>query len=483
MASLAQSLAKGAAAEVGSAVQAKASSAASSAAVAAQEKVQNAVVTTALSKAPGGSILVTLYNSFKDILRKMKAYYLTLTSQTKIIFIAVLLLLIAGIVLAVYYSGQKKSPEVLIQESRKQVDDTAATLGQVKQGLNVLGITEGFQDCPAQMTTPKEEIKLLNLQPFSLKQAGFIGSSGGGAELSTGAFDATSVQRALQAGIRTFVLQIDSLTTDRTADGFPAVGEPCLLVKNETGDLISTNAGSIQAVCQQLADHAFSQTLPQKDDPVLVILYINRTPADIVTNTREYIQFLSKIARQLAPLAPRHLRLTDRGDFTKQQLEEDLLTLPFTTFQKKFIIATNADTSPFRKAEELALTIDTQLNLDFWSNIRIYKSSAAASLGITNVAPANVTPRFLLFSNTQITDAVTTTEKIKTLSDSIKGKLSMMLPVSTRNPDTEVRDKALDQIGLNIIPLDIFSYSTEFSQAISMPWKTNSWKLKPALLR
>ncbi len=477
-------------AAVGSATQAvvsKAQSVASSAQKEVIEKAQNAAITTALKQVPGGAALVSVYNSIKDAGRRAIAYYQTLPTQYKFIFIAVLVIAVGVTAYFIYAGNQKKTKEQIISETAKQVSDNAATLGQMKAGLDAVGITkgvlEGFQDCPAQTVAKKDEIKLISLQPFSIKQAGFKGTaSADGSSVTGGAFDeADAVRKSLQAGIRTFVLQIDYLETVRPAP-FPAVNEPCLLYKNAAGELISSNSGSIQRVCQALADNAFAATLPQKDDPVLVILYIMRTPVSVVANARGYIQYLSKIASQLSPLAPRHLGLTDNGDFHKQALEKDILTLPFTTFQRKFIVATNADTTAFRRQEALQVTIETQNNLDYWSNIRIYKTDANASLGATEVKPEGV-PNFVAVSNSQITTALSTTEQTKALSDTLKGKFSMYLPPPTANPSTTDVDKMLDQFGINVVPLDIFSFSTNATMSSSLPWKTNTWKLKPGLLR
>ena len=465
---------------------AKATATATSTATAAAEKAQNAVITTTLKQAPGGALLASTYTAFKDIGRKIKTFYTNLSPTKKMIFFACIILVIVGIVLTIYFSTEKKTPEQQIQATAQRVNDNAATLGQVKQGLDVLGLSstlgiEGFQDCPPQQIAKKEEITLLSVQPFSIKQAGFKGEIDANGNVTSGVFDEEdAVKNALRAGIRTFVLQIDYLETLKDASLWAGVKEPCLLYKNSAGDLISTNSGSIQKVCQALADNAFVSTLPQKDDPVLVILYIMRTPESVVSKPVEYTQFLAKIAAQLAPLSSRHLGLTDRGDFHKQALEKDILTLPLATFQRKFIVACNADTTPFRRQEVLQVSIETANNLDYWTNLRIYKSDTSQVPGITE---AKGDANFVVVSSGTITDSLETTEKIKALSDSLKGKVSMILPSPDKNPDTDVVDKVLDQVGINIVPLDIFSFSTAVTNASSVPWKTNSWKLKPGLLR
>lgn len=451
----------------------------------AQEKVQNVAITTALKQAPGGTLLSTIYTSFKDIIRSTTLYYQKMSPAVKAVFLALFLIVIIVVVLSIYYSGDTKTPEQQIQDVSARVNDNAAKLGQLKAGLDAVGITEGFQDCPVQVTATKEEVKLLSLQPFSIKHTGFKGvASADGTSVNTGAFDdADAVRKALQAGIRTFVLQIDYLETDQTANGYPAREEPCLLFKNAAGDLKSSNAGSIRTVCQTLVDNAFAPTLPQKDDPILVILYIVRTPFSDVENPVKYLQYLSKIAAQLEPLKTRHLSLTDKGDFTKQSNEKDLLTLPLNTFSRKIIVATNADTSAFRSQAALNVTIETMNNLDYWSNIRIYKNTTSSSLGITRIPASGVVPNFVLLSATELTTALSTTETIANTSANLKRKFSMVLPDPSTNPDTVIVDKALDQLGINIVPLDIFTFSSSQTIASSIPWKTNSWKLKPALLR
>ena len=488
MASLLKSVAKNAAQDIAASATQAATQKATGLAAAATEKAQNVAITTALKQAPGGSLLATLYTSFKDIGRKIKTYYQTLSPQTKSIALALIVIVIIFIAYTIYTNQQQKSKDEQIADLSKQVNENAAKLGQLKQGLDAVGLSsslgiEGFQDCPVQVTAQKEEVKLVSLQPFSIKYAGFKGTVNSDSTAVTGGvFDeADAIQKALQAGIRTFVLHIDYLETDKTSLGFPAVNEPCLLFKDNTGELKSSNAGSIQRVCQALADHSFAATLPQKDDPVLVILYLERVPFTDVANPREYIRYLAKIGAQLSPLNTRRLGLTDKGDFTKQALEKDILTLPLNNFSRKFILATNADTTPFRSQEALNISIETANNLDIWSNMRIYKKSANANLGITSLA--NDSSNFILLSESEVETAVTTVDSIKIVRDSLKTKFSMMMPRPSQNPDTDIVNKALDQVGINIIPLDIFSFSTNQTIASSTPWKTNSWKLKPALLR
>jgi len=60
----------------------------------AKEKAQNVAITTALKQAPGGDLLATIYNSFKDVGRKMKALYQGLSPGTKTIFLAVIIIII-----------------------------------------------------------------------------------------------------------------------------------------------------------------------------------------------------------------------------------------------------------------------------------------------------------------------------------------------------------------------------------------------------
>jgi hypothetical protein len=131
----------------------------------------------------------------------------------------------------------------------------------------------------------------------------------------------------------------------------------------------------------------------------------------------------------------------------------------------------------------LKVSILSAQNLDLWSNFRIYKIEESGNLGATRLAPEGTTPHFIMISKDKLDKETENTDKIKKFSDSIKGKFTIFLPQPDRNPDTTVVDKALDQVGINVIPLDIFSFTTPTVLTAQRPWKTTSWKLKPALLR
>jgi len=309
---------------------------------------------------------------------------------------------------------------------------------------------------------------LLNLQPVTVKQTGYVGP------LESGVFKENDfVKNALKAGCRSFILQIDSYEGNpKPAALFPGPNEPCLLYRDDSGILISVNSGSIQKVATAIADFAFSGPTPSNTDPVLVILNIVSSPNPI-TSPKEYLAYCSKIAVQLKPLIPYHLGLTTTGDYHRQQLEADLFKQPLKSFEKNVIILTTADTTLFRNTSKLNIPqYHPYADLDFYTNARLYKETLVSS---------HKKDSYGRIVDIDTLVALSPDEQANWVLKN-KGLFTVVLPKMMSNLSVASVDALINKMGVNVVPLDIFNFPIEETKPLLAIWKNQIWNMKPPAL-
>jgi hypothetical protein len=350
------------------------------------------------------------------------------------------LIFVVVVVIVLYFT----KPDLFAtkEEQKANNNSRASKLGQQKK------LTEDFTNL--QVKKPQVR-KLLNLQPPTVAQAGYAGG---------GLFDEDiTIKNTLAAGVRSFVLQIDYLDVAK-GEGFAAPGDPCLLYRDSNGVLLSQNSGSIKNVSEALAKYAFAGST----EPILLILSLKRTP-DPVATPKDFLKYCSKIATQLKPLAPYHLGngATDAA-FHRQGKASDVLNLPFSRFEKKVIVMTNVDTSLFRKAASLKMKIEPADDLDYWSHVQIS----------TEGTPAVTVP----FST------------VRSLKGSAQNKWALknrkyftvaQLDPSS-NPSVDDASMLLNNLGINIVPIDIFSFNENDTVRLYALWKGVAWRSRPVPL-
>jgi hypothetical protein len=208
---------------------------------------------------------------------------------------------------------------------------------------------------------PEDERALLNFAVLGCRVAGYLGPR------MNGVFaEEAAVESAIKMGCRLFVLDIDYL------DAKPS--KPVLVCRDENGNLLSNNTGSIQKVAASLIAYTRRQR-GAGTDPILVLLNIQRLPGG-QPKGRQALQFMSEIARQLTPMSQYLLRSTDEGDAQQQRLQDVLFKLPITRFENQVILLTNVDTSGFRDRE--AGEFEPQRDLDLLVNARVFTNEDKA---------------------------------------------------------------------------------------------------------
>jgi hypothetical protein len=380
--------------------------------------------------------------------------------------IVVLIFVIVGALYFLGYLAPKPAPAATTS-SLSTATSTSPKLPATQSG------PEGFQmpTVPPQSISA-DQVTFVNLQPLSIKDTGFTGP------YNNGSYDTVAATaNALKSGFRFLTLQIDYM--DSTRAGFEEAGDPTLIIRGPNNTLLSKNSGSINEVATTIANMAFRPEVPHNTRPVIVYLHITRSP-NPVTNPNGYLNFLSKIAKALNPLAPMHLGLTPLGNFTRQKMADTLLNTPLQSLEGQVIILSNADTSLFRTTSSSVDRYNPAEDLDFWVNMRVYLDSEEDSIGITNLSEDNKASAVLVDLN-----RILALSKTAANSFAAKGRSRYVIamPSRTTNPTAANVDKAINTLGVNVVPLDIFTDTTDNVKNIVSEYAFMPYHPKPTALR
>ena len=312
------------------------------------------------------------------------------------------------------------------------------------------------------------DTSLLNLQTLAIKQAAYVGPSeiDGNFEASTG------IQSALQTGTRVFVFQIGYLEAKKDSTKFDSPYTPTLLYRDDTGKLISSNGANIGEVAKNLAAYAFSPSIQSASQPLIIYLHFERTP-NALREPEKYVKFLSTVAQLLEPLQEFLVGPTPEGNFKRQQNENVLLSTPVSTFEKKIILFSNADTTIFRNLKGLGLdTVDPKYDLDFLVNVRVYLDDKNDSIGISTVPLNGQTPNAVIVPFDRL--IAMSDDEMDTFALKGKSRFVIAMPSQMKNPAAESISKVLDVCNVNCIPLNLFGESID-----SLKKKVKIWKGEP----
>jgi hypothetical protein len=343
-------------------------------------------------------------------------------------------------------------------------------ISYIKGTFKIPYTQEAFTDASLSAT----DSSLRNMQFLTVKQIGY--EKDGTFSTDPSALP-NAITKALQMGVRAFTFQIDFMDTD-LGSRFSRPGRPTLILRNSSGKLLSKMSGNLTKACQTLANNAFNTTGSPNtsSQPLILYLHITRSPNP---NKRpaHYLKYLSQIARCLAPLSATHLRTTSAGNFFKQSREVDLFSKPITDYAGKTIVLCNADTTLFERAGPSGYGSYTpEQDLHYWSNARVYLHSTAKPSGITSYAsdPSRANAFLVNYS-----DLPTSTGAASILGTSLKGKFTIALPSNEGNPSAASLDQTLNEVGINLVPLDFFSVPAEDINALKAKYTNGHRKNKP----
>jgi len=393
----------------------------------------------------------------------------TQVSENVILYI-VLAILVFGLLFAVIYIKQKSevfstTPNVLrIQNSQNASLDSFLTPFYKEKKTFVSNIT-GSSDLA------RNEMALINFVPLTVTQPGFLGPA------IDGVFDEKNgVSKLVRAGIRSFILMIDyHEDASMKPPLYAEMNMPCLLSRDGSGTVRSLNSGSIQKVCQTLADAAFGFASPSPGDPLLLTLYFVRTP-DPLKDQKAFLRYCSQVAKELAPLTQYHLGQNSLGSYTRQARQDYLCFDPLTQIEKKVLIFSNLDTSLFRTVKP---AYQPREDLDYWVNLRLFKDSTN-SLGVTQPLTQNKMARGIV----DTTVYFTTIPPENTAAAVDKTRIRWTIAVSDigTNPAVDKVTIMTNTIGVQSIPISIIEKNDNEKNLLNV-WKDTCWKVKPKNLR
>jgi hypothetical protein len=281
---------------------------------------------------------------------------------------------------------------------------------------------------------------LVNFYALACRYTGYIGP------IEDGYFSVdTSIQMAVDAGCRVFVLDIDYI--DKQCNSSTYI--PRIVVRDSKGRMmiqyndnyqINNPTGEIRQVCEAIQNKAFGDC-QNAADPVIIVLHFLRTPPGSIRSL-SVLTYYSLVAKALAPFRDRLLgNETNGGTFYRQSQESILLINPIDVYSGKVLIFSNADTSGFRNS---TVPFDPYDDLDFLVNLRLIKSDKknVASFGVMDS-----TDYFMVLPEDKKSDAIQQT----------KIKWTICLSPNPSLPVTkDVYDILTQKYGVQCIPAYLF---------------------------
>jgi hypothetical protein len=204
-----------------------------------------------------------------------------------------------------------------------------------------------------------------------------------------------------------------------------------------------------------------------------------RTPPP---STKEYLDFLSKVAKDLGPLSPYLLGQTPEGVYNRQARQNELLFVNTNQLEKKLLVFTNADTSGFRTSQkDFKHTYVPKEDLDYWVHMRIFKQNMESVFGITTTPENSTVPRSIIDRTDYYMKLPEDATSRKPALDGTKEKFMITLSKQGENPTSQVLTKLLDEFGVQSIPLLLIDSTPETLSALSK-WNY-AWRAKPKNIR
>lgn len=380
--------------------------------------------------------------------------------------------IIIVILLAIYY-GTRSKDELSTPGNVKRIQKERTSYFEANFTKEYKDRKSLLQAIQEQGVEEKENC-LINFQPLTVIYPGYLGPK------NNGVFgEAEGVNAALRMGTRCIILPIDYHDNDTMAEPFPEAFKPCILYRDEGGVVRSLNAGNIETVAQNIADLAWNDVVPQKDDPFILVLYFVRTPPE---NTRQYLDFLSKVAVSLAPLSPYLLGQTPDGVYNRQGRQDQLMFVSTSTLEKKLIVITNVDTSGFRtSSQDFNHSYLPKEDLDYWTHMTLYKQNPETSLGMTTIPGRLNAPKAIVDKTNYYTELPTDATTQRNAITATKEKFTIAMSPIGLNPELKVLDKLQNTFGVQSVPFLLIDYNA-LNKSLLSKWKY-AWKAKPKNIR
>lgn len=207
--------------------------------------------------------------------------------------------------------------------------------------------TSGFTNYTGQLSlygklindlAPSERY-LANLCPLTASLGGYIGP------VENGTFNPTYyIQTALKAGVRSFVLPISMYYDDnKMPPNWPKSRSPAIVCRNSAGKIISLNGLTVKTFCDTLVQYK-GENAGQSNEPILIYLHaVDGYVPDEVEKEKDYVIFMSDIAKDLKSLDPYRLKTIGAyGAAIGGKAQTEILTqIPLTDLANTILIYTN----------------------------------------------------------------------------------------------------------------------------------------------
>lgn len=389
------------------------------------------------------------------------------------LIIGLVVILLLGLFLSVWFSSRLEGFESNFRSNSryiKQLDSIDKYYSTVKNK------TRPIEDLLAtKLAPPSDEQCLVNFYALSTRFTGYLGP------FDDGFFDANiAVERAVKIGVRTFILEIDYSDSDTNADGTPRYF-PKLVVRdgrsrnriNPESDIKNqtVNNSTIKQVANAISKIAFSSSVDNATDPVIVVLYGLRMPPK-----KYQLEYMSNIAKCLEPLKDKRVDMLMQGKYSRQENESKLLSNKITDYSGRVLVFANMDTTEFRNPPK-GKAYQPMEDLDYWVNLRlVYKQK---QLGCTCSPAAGA---YGILDSVDGYTVIPDDRKDETIRDTTL-KWTVAISDDPEKPVPEsVYNIAANKFGVQCIPIQLWDTNNKF-MFDKKTFNTYSFIPKPEELR
>jgi hypothetical protein len=310
----------------------------------------------------------------------------------------------------------------------------------------------------AQTDLVPEEYCFVNFHSLGCRFTGYLGPIGPN---PPGYFDSNaSVLAALRMGCRTLILEIDYYS-DNCSTIFPR-----LAVRDKQNANLSDPSSDIECqsieqsniydTCSAIARYAFSNSVPNPADPLIVVLYLLRLPPNkgLSDYNTILLTYYRNIALGISPLSSSAVNILAAGGNYSRQAQESALLLsnPISLYSGKTLIFCNADTSIFRTQSG----IPTNEDLDYMINLRLTYNQKQFGVTMNTTTNTNGNKYGILDSVDQY--MTITPDRLAGIQGSTKSVWTLLFD---NDPKLIVPQKSADQvmenIGVHCVPIQLWS--------------------------
>ena len=429
-----------------------------------------------------GSPLTPLTKPFVEVGQKLQEAPGTLASlfagpwnDPKKLYTLLGVLVIIGLVVGLVFGGlwlanQSRKP---LDTSPEKVVETERTRKDAILALPALNASKSLYGELIQQLDPSERY-FVNLCPLTAMWGGYIGP------VQKGVFSPKFyVQKALDAGIRSFVLPISwHKKPEFGPPQWPEQLRPGCLVRDDNEQIISINGLTVKNFVNELCIEIGNHGLAQRDEPILLSFVTTPSCPDRVKQEDDYVRMMCQIGQELGEISAfNSLRLATLGAYGSAtgaaREQEILMQTPLEELRGKILVFTDFDTKLVLKNEYQDTRVFVRPSLHDFVNFQLHPEPACCAKPGQMINAKMIHLMDISGSRTVWRDEARTVWHT-TLGDG---------PV-TNIPAADLVVNA-NTNGIQMVPIPFF-INPEEATAAQEVWKSYNgfaWKLKPANAR